>query len=141
MERERTIRLEGYFLNVLAVEIVNYEKIAHVFDEMEAARAAVDPIVVDIRKLNAGYIRRHRVPKDGQAPFVVYCRIRKKGPHKDLLEKSVSLWYGEEMISRAIKRIVQRGFYTRLQIEETVERLGALGWRPSESMQGVADDD
>ncbi|EFC91909.1 hypothetical protein Dpep_1885 [Dethiosulfovibrio peptidovorans DSM 11002] len=132
--QDRSIRLEDHFLDVLSVEIANYERISHLLDDMEEARLVIDPVVVDIRKLTSSYIRRNRVPSGGGTPFVVYCRIRGGGAAKEaLVEDSISRWYGEEIILRATKKIVDRGFFSRYQVEDAVGRIGSMGWVPADS--------
>jgi hypothetical protein len=121
--QDRSIRLEDHFLDVLSVEIANYERISHLLDDMEEARLVIDPVVVDSRKLTSSYIRRNRIRGGGAAK-------------EALVEDSISRWYGEEIILRATKKIVDRGFYSRYQVEDAVDRIGSMGWVPVDSDEG-----
>ncbi len=134
--QDKSISLEDHFLDVLSVEIANYERIAHLFEDADEARLMVDPVVVDSRKLTKNFIRRQRISAAGKNPYVIYCRKGGKGEKGDCVSNAVQPWYGEEMILRAVKRIVERGFYSRYQIEEAVARIGALGWVPTDSEEG-----
>lgn len=135
--KDHSIRLEDHFLDVLSVEIANYERIAHLFEDAEDARFALDPMLVDSRKLTRSFIRQRKVPVGGRWPYVVFCRRRGKGAPGESFSGSVQQWYGEELIVRAIKKITDRGFYSRLQVEEVVESIGNSGWVPSDSDNGT----
>ena len=135
--RDQSIRLEDHFLDVLSVEIANYERIAHLFEDAEDARFALDPMLVDSRKLTRSFMRQKKVPVGGRGPYVVFCRRRGKGEPGESFSGSVQQWYGEEMILRAIKKITDRGFYTRFQVEEVVASIGNSGWVPADSDSGT----
>lgn len=136
--RDRSISLEDHFLDVLSVEIVNYEKIAHLFENADEARLLVNPMVVDSRKLTKSYIRRHRITTTPNDPYIIYCRKGGRGEKGECISNAVKTWYGDEMILRTVKRIVLRGFYSRSQIEEAVGRIGATGWIPTDREDGKA---
>nr|WP_321502960.1 hypothetical protein [uncultured Dethiosulfovibrio sp.] len=137
--QDHSIRLEDHFLDVLSVEIANYERIAHLFEDAEDARFALDPMLVDSRKLTRSFIRQKKVPVGGRGPYVVFCRRRGRGEPGESFSDSVQQWYGEELIIRAIKKITDRGFYSRLQVEEIVESIGSSGWVPAGVESGNLD--
>ncbi|SMG25236.1 hypothetical protein [Dethiosulfovibrio salsuginis] len=137
--QDHSIRLEDHFLDVLSVEIANYERIAHLFEDAEDARFALDPMLVDSRKLTRSFIRQNKVPVGGRGPYVVFCRRRGRGEPGETFSNSVQHWYGEEIIVRAIKKIADRGFYSRLQVEDVVESIGKSGWVPAGVESGNLD--
>lgn len=130
--RDEVVRLEDHFLDVLSVEIANYERIAHLFEDAEDARFALDPMIVDTRKLTRTFVRRKKVPVGGRSPFVVYCRNRGRGEPGESFSGEVQQWYGEELILRAIKKISDMGFYSHFQVEEAMKSIGSAGWIPPE---------
>ncbi len=130
---DKVIRIEDHFLDVLSVEIANYERIAHLFEDAEDARLALDPMIVDTRKLTRSFLRKEKVPVGGRGPYVVYCRRRGKGMVGEGISDKAQQWYGAELIIRAVKKIADRGFYSRLQVEAAVDAIGSSGWIPPET--------